>query len=357
MRKRTNLAETENEDVSLRSTKEQIFTAYQTAMAELDRRADEPSIIKQNEKKAVLLDKAKQNDASSIVNTLANLKVELIKQVDSLSEQLLNEFTKLKETQEAVAIEQAHLKELYDINETAKTLSALILAQQEENDSFEQKMAEETEKFDQEMAQKTAAWKQQQDALTTNYKELKEQLEKMHKREEDDYKYNLELKRKKEMDEYLAKKNMLEKELITMKQELNEREKLIKSQEAEFAMLQQKVAGFAKELTNVREETAKNLREQLETQYKYAKTLRDKEVEGELKLNEQKITALEIKIKEQEQRILQLTQKADMGVEQIQAIACRALDTSAQRFNIASYQTDEKLMSHRKMNDESLTKI
>jgi hypothetical protein len=333
-----------DEEISMKSTKEQILNAYQAAMTELeDRQVDEPSVTKQNEKKIALVNKAKQTNADSIVNVLANLKLDIIKQIDGLSEQLISEFTKLTEIQEAVAIEQNHLKELYDINETTKTLSALILAQQEKKDSFEQHIEEETERFEQEMEQKKEQWKQQQEALTAEYKEIKEQLEKNRKREEEDYKYNLDLKRKKEADEYMLKKTALEKELIDMRGDLDKRAEVIKNQEVEFVSMQQKIVGFAKEIAEVREETAKNISNQLETQHNHTIALRDKEVEGECKLSEQKIVALESKIKEQEQLVLQLTQKADTVVTQIQAIACRALDTSAQRYNMPGYQSDEKL--------------
>lgn len=331
------------EEVSIKNTKEQILNAYQAAMSELEsRQVDEPSVIKQGEKKVAIVIKAKQNNADSIVNALANLKLDIIKQVDGLSEQLINEFTKLSEIQEAVVIEQAHLKELYEISDTAKTLSALILAQQEKKENFEQQMMEEQERFEQEMEQKKEQCKHQQETLASEYKEVKEQLEKAHKREEEDYKYNLDLKRKKEADEYATKKAVLEKELAEMRSDLDKRAEIIKNQETEFASMQQKIAGFAKEITDAKEETAKSIRIQLETQYDHAKALRDKEVEGERRLSEQKISALENKIKEQEQLILQLTQKADTAVTQIQAIANRALDTSAQRFNIPSYPSDEK---------------
>lgn len=333
-----------DEEISMKSTKEQILNAYQAAMSELEnRQVDEPSVIKQNEKKIALVNKAKQTSADSIVNVLANLKLDIIKQIDGLSEQLINEFTKLTEIQEAVVVEQTHLKELYDINETAKTLSALILVQQNKKDGFEQQMEEDKEQFEQEMEQKREQWKQQQEVLASEYKEMKEQLEKNRKREEEDYKYALDLKRKKEADDYVMRKMALEKELAELRSDLDKREEVIKNRETEFASMQQKIAGFAKEIADAREEMAKSIRNQLETQYNHTIALRDKEVEGDHKLSVQKIAALESKIKEQEQLILQLTQKADTVVTQIQAIACRALDTSAQRYNVLGHQSDEKL--------------
>ena len=45
-----------------------------------------------------------------------------------------------------------------------------------------------------------------------------------------------------------------------------------------------------------------------------------------------KSSYLEAKIREQDQLIKTLTQKADAATEQVQSIANRALDTSVQRF-------------------------
>jgi hypothetical protein len=44
------------------------------------------------------------------------------------------------------------------------------------------------------------------------------------------------------------------------------------------------------------------------------------------------VTSLQGKIKEQEALIRELSQKADQAAENVQLIACRALDTSSQRF-------------------------
>jgi len=60
-----------------------------------------------------------------------------------------------------------------------------------------------------------------------------------------------------------------------------------------------------------------------------------KEVEGERKLNQQIIAALEKKIKEQEELIHQLTEKANEAGRQVQDIAIKAIEgASMQRIQI-----------------------
>ena len=65
------------------------------------------------------------------------------------------------------------------------------------------------------------------------------------------------------------------------------------------------------------------------SQYEHQAELTEKENEGEKKLNKQIISALEAKIKEQEELIRQLTSKADESVQQVQAIAVKAIEGAA----------------------------
>ena len=71
---------------------------------------------------------------------------------------------------------------------------------------------------------------------------------------------------------------------------------------------------------------------ELVAQHKFDLELRNSKVAGECKLHEQKIESLAAKVVEQETMIKMLTKKADESAAQVQFIACRALDTSAQRF-------------------------
>jgi hypothetical protein len=66
-------------------------------------------------------------------------------------------------------------------------------------------------------------------------------------------------------------------------------------------------------------------------------TLKEKEIEGEKKLNLQKVASLEAKVKEQDTLIAQLTQKANDATQQVQSIACKALEASSQRLPFSSY--------------------
>ena len=236
-----------------------------------------------------------------------------------------------------------YLHELYQINETANTLSALLQTQTEQKESFKLEMEQAKQVLEQEMASQKSQWQEQKVKLEQEYKERKDLLEKTRKREEDEYIYGLELKRRKETDEYNNKRFVMEKELSDLKDNLLKRETdlLEKEKTHEDLILQaEQVPDKIKEAVARSEEL---LQAKLLEQYEFNTKLRQQEYDGILKLKDQSINYLEEKVKKQEIMIKELITKADIASEQVQSIACRALDTSAQRFvSIASSKPEEK---------------
>lgn len=173
--------------------------------------------------------------------------------------------------------------------------------------------------------------------MEADYAELKEKLEKQHKREEEEYTYNLEIERRKESQEYLLKKEALEKELQERTQALTQKETLVDSRIEEMDNLKQKVEQFPDELLKATEKATQEVTQRLEDQHKFAVALKEKKIEGEKNLYLQKISSLEAKVKEQAALIAQLTQKADESINQVQEIACKALEASSTRLPYTTY--------------------
>jgi len=325
-------------EVSSRNTKDQIFSAYKEVIGSLEEnQIQSPQEEKKKSDEREVIYKSSQTSLEGIVSHLASLKITLTKNIDGLSENLVREFDKLSELKQAIEIEQKHLHELYEIKETAHTLSALMVIHKEETEKFELKIKEEKTEFERELEAKKSLWDKKQAELEAYYDELKEKLEKQHKREEEEYKYNLEVGRRQEFQEYLLKKEALEKALEEKSQALAQKEALVESRLEEIEHLKQKVEQFPDELARSTEKTANEVTQRLEDQHKFAVTLKEKEIEGEKSLYLQKISSLEAKVKEQATLISQLTQKADESINQVQAIACKALEASSSRLPYTSY--------------------
>ncbi|MFU7502953.1 MAG: hypothetical protein ACE1S7_06070 [Candidatus Tisiphia sp.] len=139
-------------EVSVKSTKEQILAVYNDALAKLnEKQLNSPQDQKKQQENQELVSKASDNSSDNILSELSSLKSKTIKQIDHLSEQLLSEFEKLANLREAIILERKHLQELYQINENANSLSALLQAQVEQKEYFEQEMKQKKQDFEQEM--------------------------------------------------------------------------------------------------------------------------------------------------------------------------------------------------------------
>jgi len=330
-------------EVSAKSTKEQILAAYNEVLTSLAaKQLSTPQEQKKQEDEQHIIKKTTNQSPDNILTDLSNLKSKTIKQIDSLSEQLLGEFQRLNDLRSAIIIEQKHLQELYQINETANTLSALLQSQAEQKEQFKLNMEQAKQTFEQEMATQKLHWQEQKVRLEQEYKERKDLLEKTRKREEDDYTYTLELKRRKETDEYSNKRLAMEKELSDIRDNLLKREAELLEKEKNYESLRMQVEQMPDKISEAVASNEEFLRAKLLEQYEFETKLKQQEYDGMLKLRDQSINYLEEKAKKQEAMIKELSAKADMASEQIQSIACRALDTSAQRFVITSNKPEEK---------------
>jgi hypothetical protein len=323
--------------VSEKSTKTEILEAYNSLLlqAKEQKAADQKAVKKETEEKEVVKS-ASQNSVEEIVKRLASLKLEIVKNIDSLEENLIAEYRRFVEFQQAIDVQAKSLEEIYGIQAEAESLTVLINAQKEKKDTFEAEAERKKAELDVVMNETKLQWKKEQEEYETAKKEKEGLLKKERQREEEDYSYNLQLTRKKDADTYEAKKVALEKELTekrtAVENELSEREATVASKEKELEELGLKVGAFPKELDRALKETEKSVSEKIELKYKYQTDLAAKEIEGDRKLSKQIIDTLEGKIKEQEEQIKQLTQKADDSVAQVQKIAVKAIEgASSQR--------------------------
>lgn len=153
-------------------------------------------------------------------------------------------------------------------------------------------------------------WKKEQDELELSRKEYEQQTKKTRQREEDEYIYQRDLVRQKERDQYSAEKESLDKELTArrtaLEQEFAAREAVIAAQEQEFKIVKQKAEKFPEELQNAIQDTNNAVTERLTFKFDYETKLAQKEVEGERKLFQQMIVALEAKVTQLESQTKQL---------------------------------------------------
>lgn len=332
--------------ISEKSTKNEILDAYHELLAKVrEQKSIDAKAVKKEAEEQQIVKTASDNSVEHIVKRHADLKLEIVNSMDSLEEKLIKEYKKLTELQQAIEVQAKLLKEIYQITAEAESLSALVLAQQEKENAFDLQMEQKKGDFEAEMAQKRAQWKKEQDEYETAKKERDAQLKKERTREEEEYAYNLQLARKKDSDEYETKKAALEKELTERKasyeRELAEREQAVALREKELEDLRAKVESFPKELERAIKETEKTINERFEFKSRHEKELTAKEIEGERRLSQQTIEALQRKIDEQGEQVRQLTQRANEATLQVQAIAIKAIEGASSSPRIIAERTKE----------------
>jgi len=332
------------------STKDQIFAAYNEVLEKLNEKQEEmPQEVKKKQEEKAMVAKSAAHSPETIVSELSGIKLKTIKQLDMLSEELLQEFQKLSNLRQAIASEQAHLEDLYQIKDTANTLAALFQAHADQKEQLQQAITQQKQEHEDFMAAKRLHWTQENECLELNFRENKEKWEKDRKHEEEDYTYTQTIQRRKEMDDYNTKKVALEKELITMQEDLQKREEVLREKENLSSDLQSRVAQFPEELKKTVAAAEKQLLAQITQQHDFAAQIKQKELDGMMKFHDLQVTYLQGKIKELELLVKELSQKSDRATENVQLIACRALDTSSQRFIPSSVgNVDDKVVSVQK---------
>jgi hypothetical protein len=319
--------------LSSKSTKEEMMKAYNELLTKFQERvanlSEKKAEIKRSTDTAVV-EKASTYTVETIIKGLADLNLNVGKGLTELARELTAEAGKLTDIREAIAVETRALEELHDIRLAADTLASLIQEHEQRKAAFEEEMTETEEEFNNEMTAKRTDWKKEQEAYNAALKDNEARLKKEREREREEYEYNLALTRKKDKDLYEEQKAIMEKALreekLKQERELSVREATVAAQEADLAELRARVAAFPAELTAAVEQAQREAALQAESRAKQEAQLWAKEVEGDKRVAQLRITALEETVKKQLEQIESLTKKLNDANTQVQEIAIRAIE-------------------------------
>jgi high-affinity K+ transport system ATPase subunit B len=168
------------------------------------------------ERVTALVTKAAEKSQKTVVESLSTLKVQITESLDTIGNQLSTELQTLKEVQEAIGAEKETLKSLHDITAEANALETLLSSQEEEKSAFDRVM----------------------DETRARWEEERMEREKGRKRNEEQYLYDLSVRRQKDHDEWTMKRraddNTFNEEWATKFAELQSREVVIVTKEQEF---------------------------------------------------------------------------------------------------------------------------
>lgn len=208
--------------ITMKSTKQEIMEAYEEAMkkiAESESGKDDPVAAAKAENDKKIIESAQMIVEDNILNPV-----------------IIERYENLKT---AIEMKNKELQELYGIETKANSLVAMINAYKDKEIELKDKYNARTKELDDEFTKKESILKDEIASLEKSKEdlinkiqnesdELIKSLNKKHKREEEEYEYNLKRSRKVENDRWEDEKAAREKELT-------EREAAVKADEAELA--------------------------------------------------------------------------------------------------------------------------
>lgn len=278
----------ETPQVSEKSTKAEIASAYKTLLKKYEEKARGKSPAETRKAADVAaIQKVDGYTVDAILGQTEALKRSMEHTLSDLSHALLAEEKRLEDIRAAAAAEERRLRDLRDIDTAAVALEDLIRAQEARKESFEQ-----------------------------DY----EKIRLARRREEEEYQMTLSQQRKKEA---IARE---EQEAA-----LKKRAEDLRGQEQEIKELRSRVEAFPTEqeraITHARAET----QAQIEKEMRMQAELVAKEAEGESKVSAARIAFLESTAAKQTEEITTLKKELDAAFRQVQSIAEKAIEGSSGR--------------------------
>ena len=326
-------------EVSVKSTKQELLDAYQTLKDELGKKSQEelrPEKLKEEARKAETVKLADETAASDVMAGINALKGSIAKELGQLAERLDGEAAKYRKLKEAVALKEAELAHIYEIDAAASTLAALLEANKRKQAEFELEQAQWQEAFEARKAEQTEDFERQKKAFQAQLKEERDAVEKARKREKDDFDYAWKRDQEQRRNALNDEMATLEKE-ITRKREESEqdaagrdaacarREAEVGEREQRVAELQAKVDAFPAQLAAEVAKAVKDATGKLQAEFAMKEALLNKGFEGDRNVYEARLKGLGETVASQAKLLESLSRQQEKAYEKVQDIATKAV--------------------------------
>lgn len=280
-----------------------------------------------------------QPKMESIIDELTQLQLKFGGAISDLSEKLTREALQLQEVRQAVAAEVEQLETLHQLQISDDSLDTLIQQYGDSFKAFNEELNQQWDTLEQEFTQAKKTWAKAQEDHRRSLKDRNETAHKTQQREGKEYIYDLTSQRQLSTDQFEQVQNRLYQELEELQQaqakQWAEREKAIADREIQFAELKAKVEAHPKELEAAIKRAKEEGKGIAQHQAKIKADLVAKEIEGQKHTYQLRIQSLLDTIQHQESRIQHLAQQLDAALKQVQDLAVKAIEGSA---NVSSAQ-------------------
>lgn len=265
-----------------------------------------------------------------IISNLVQTRSTLGSALNELAAKQSAEASRLQELRTETETTIRQIRELHGVELKDDSLATIIAEYQLAAEQHQKTLAEKQEAFDTELTNLRKGWEKTKEDRARAVSEDNEAYSKLIERERQEYTYQLQQKRELEKDAYEFQKKHAEANLAEFqakkKKEWDEREKTIAEQEKLYADAKKQVDEFPQKL----EAAVKKAREEGKSialnQAKIEADLLAKEIEGEKRVFDLKIKALEDTIKEHSARIATLQKQLNEAVSQAQNLAIKSIE-------------------------------
>lgn len=330
-------------DISMTNTKKEMLAAFSELKKKLHEKAEtelKPEKKKEERRKAEVIKTADTLTTDGTVEKINALKVEIGKMLSQLSDNLEEEASNYLKLKESIELKKKELKEIYDIEASAFALAALIEAQKQKKQEFDEEMTGRKETLETEIQQKRLEWEKEKQEFEAAVKERNNEEKKLRERQKEEFDYNFKRdqqlskntfndEKEKMGKELAAAKEAFEKKVAETEKNLNEREEKVKEREKFVNDLQTQVDQFPTQLDSAVNKAVKEVTERLTLEAKKNEELLKKGYEGETNVLKTKIESLEQTVAQQDKQITDLSQRLEKSYSKVQDIAVKAIEGSA----------------------------
>jgi hypothetical protein len=277
-----------------------------------------------------------------VVESLGELKTTISRTLATISDRLEEQVQRYVQLQRAVLARDQELKDIYEIQRSASTLTALFEAHEAQRAAMETELSAERQTLEREIEETRVAWDAERKQREAEGKERDAAEAKRREREKAEYTYALTREQQQAKDLFAdgmakAEKALAEK-LAAAEKDLAQREQAMAAREQELAALRSKTESYPKDLDAAVARAIKDTTTRVAQDAAAREELLKREHLGERNVLTTRITALDQTVKEQAERLTALHLQTEKAYSQVQEIAVRAVEGSAAAKQLAGLQ-------------------
>ena len=157
---------TKDVKITEKTKKTDIIKAYHDLLEDMKNRKVETPKEKQKKIETVeILKEVSSISQENIVKTIGGLKIQITKVLESLEDQMGDQFKRLNNLQKAREVEEKRVEDTHQIQLHADSLQALLEGQKKYKEEFEEEKESEKEDFEYEMEEKRDEWSEEKENM------------------------------------------------------------------------------------------------------------------------------------------------------------------------------------------------